>query len=313
MVIKNGRIIFQKGYGFANIEQKDSVSAQSNFRLASVTKEFTAMAILQLIEKGKLSLESKLPDVLKDFPAYAADIRIKDLMRHTSGLQDYENLMPADQSEQLHDADVLSLLKKADTLYFNPGEKYKYSNSAYALLSLVIEKISGLPFREYLKQNIFEPAGMTHTLAFENGVNQVPHRAMGYSINDKKQVELSDQSLTSAVLGDGGIYSNLQDMYQWDQVLYTDKLLGRKLLDQAFSHQKLNDGERIDYGFGWHLEQYREQDICYHTGSTKGFRNVIYRIPQQQFSVVILTNRNGFGTLSTMQLARRITDLFLFK
>jgi uncharacterized lipoprotein YddW (UPF0748 family)/CubicO group peptidase (beta-lactamase class C family) len=312
MVIKNGEIVFQKGYGFANLETKDSVTAQSNFRLASVTKAFTAMAILQLVEKGKLKLDSKLTDVLADFPAYGHNILISNLLSHTSGLQDYENLVPSEQTEQLKDNDVLGLLKTVDTLYFAPGSKYQYSNSAYAILSLIVEKLSGIPFRTYLQQNIFKVSAMDNTLAYEKGINEVPLRAFGYTVSNKK-VELSDQSQTSAVLGDGGVYSSLDDMYKWDQVLYTNKLLGKGLLDNAFTKQQLNNGSLIDYGFGWHLENYRDMEIKYHSGSTRGFRNIFYRIPEKQFSIVVLTNRNGFGSLSTMQLAHRLTDLFLFE
>jgi CubicO group peptidase (beta-lactamase class C family) len=154
---------------------------------------------------------------------------------------------------------------------------------------------------------------MQNSLAFEKDINQVPDRSFGYNLNKDGSVEFADQSLTSAVLGDGGIYSNLQDMYLWDQVLYSDKLLGKELLQKAMSRQQLNNGEWIDYGFGWHLESYRGMDIVYHTGSTRGFRNVLYRIPQRNFSVVVLTNRDGFGTLNSIELGRRITDLFLLE
>ncbi len=311
MVVQKGQVILQKGYGLANLETAEPVTEKTNFRLASVSKQFTAMCILQLIEAEKLALDTKLTDIFSDFPDYGRSISIKDLLQHTSGLQDYEKLAAEDQSRQVKDADVLALMKSADSAYFNSGEKYKYSNSAYAVLTQILEKISGESYSEYIRQNIFLLVGMGNSLAFEEGINQVTNRAFGYTIKEDGTIEFTDQSRFSAVLGDGGIYSNLNDLYLWDQVLYTSTLLTKDLLEQSFERQRNNAGEIFDYGFGWRLEIYNEMEVKYHTGSSRGFRTILYRIPERQFTVVILTNRDAHGRLTTLELAHQISDIFL--
>jgi CubicO group peptidase (beta-lactamase class C family) len=308
LIIKNGEKILEKSYGLADIENNIKVTPKTNFRLASVTKQFTAMCILLLIEKGDLTLQTSLTDIFKDFPEYGKAITIKHLLQHTSGLIDYENLIPDTATIQVLDKDVFDMMKQQDSTYFEPGSQYKYSNSAYAVLAMIIEKVSGLTFAQYLQQNIFKPVGMDNTVALEEGISTVKNRAMGYAVDNDKFV-FKDQSLTSAVLGDGGIYSSITDLFKWDQVLYTDKLISTKTLNQAFSKGQLKNGENIDYGFGWHLMDYKGHSIVYHTGSTCGFRNVIFRIPKQKFTVIILTNRDE---PDIRNLAEKITDFYLF-
>lgn len=309
MVIKNGEIIFSKGYGIAVFEKMIPVTDYTNFRLASVTKQFTSMCILQLIEKGKLSFKTTLTEIFEGFPKYGGQITIKHLLQHTSGLVDYENLIPDTATIQVKDKDALEMMMNIDSVYFQPGEKYQYSNTGYALLSLTVAKISGLRFRDYLRKNIFTPLGMLNTLAFENGINEVSNRAFGYTIH-ADSVEFTDQSITSAVLGDGGVYSSINDLYKWDKALYTEILVKKELLDIAFTRGKLNNGDELEYGFGWRLEKYRGYEIVYHTGSTRGFRNILYRIPEQNFSVIILTNRNSGEEFSTLEIAHKVVDLF---
>ncbi len=307
MVIKNGKVVFSKGYGLANVEENIPVTDSTNFRLASVTKQFTAMCILQLIEKGKLDFQTKLKSIFPNLPDFTNKITIKNLLQHTSGLLDYASLIPDTATVQVKDKDVLRMIMDTDSLYFQPGEQHKYSNTGYAILSLVVEKISGMPFREYLQKNIFRPLGMHNTLAYEKGINTIPNRAFGYTIK-KDTVIRTDQSITSAVLGDGGIYSNLKDLYKWDQALYTGKLISPELLQQAFTRGTLNNGRKFDYGYGWRIESYRDKYVVYHTGSTEGFRNIIYRVPSRKFSIIILTNRNAKNDFVTLNLAHRVID-----
>ncbi len=309
MIIDDGKIIFEKGYGIADFKSKIPVSEKTNFRLASVTKQFTAMAILQLIEKEKLKFDTNLKDIFPEFPDYGKSISIKDLLQHTSGLIDYESLIPDSAKVQVKDKDVLKMMTSIDSTYFKSGAKHQYSNSGYALLAMTVEKISGMPFRDYLKQNIFEPLGMDSTLAYENGINEVPNRAFGYTISDTGII-MTDQSITSAVLGDGGIYSNLNDLYKWDQAFYADKVIDKEYLDESYTRGSTNSGETFDYGFGWRLENYKGMEIKYHTGSTRGFRNIIYRIPEEEFSVIILTNRDSGSEFSTLDIAHKIIDLY---
>lgn len=311
MIVKDGQPIVKKGYGIANLATHAPVTSQTGFRLASVTKQFTAMCILQQVEKGNLSLDTSLTDILPGFPDYGETITIRHILQHTSGLQDYEELMPEDFDHQITDNEVLQLMMDVDSAYFPAGEKYQYSNTGYAVLTQVLGKVTGQPFREYLQQHIFDPAGMTNTLAYVNGVNEVPHRAYGYTIEDDGSVRETDQSSTSAVLGDGGIYSNIEDFLKWDQVLYTDRLLSQPYMDLYFRENQTNDGEDIGYAFGWRREKYKDMGIVFHTGSSIGFRNIYYRVPSRNFSVVLFTNRDEGGEFTTLETAHRIVDIYL--
>ena len=306
-VIKDGRVIYSRAYGLADVENEVPASTATNYRLASVTKQFTATAILQLVGQGKLSLDSRLTDVLPGAPRYARDVRIRHLLNHTSGLVDYEEFVPDTQMVQVLDADVLKILSNIDSVYFPAGAKFRYSNSGFALLSLVVEKVSGQPFAVFLKKNIFEPLGMDHTVAFQNGLSTVDNRAFGHSRTDKGFVR-TDQSNTSAVLGDGGIYSSVEDLFKWDQDLSTNHLISASLRKQSFTPGVLNDGTQTKYGYGWYIEPYKNLASVYHTGSTRGFRNAIFRLPDQHLTVVVLTNRNEGEPI---ELARKIADLVL--
>ena len=182
MIIQSGEVILQKGYGIADFEKNIAVTSKSNFRLASVTKQFTAMSILQLIERGELTLQTSLTDIFPDFPAYGTAITIEHLLQHTSGIYDYESMIPEMQTQQVKDNDVLDYMLTTNKTYFPVGEGFQYSNTAFALLTQIIEKKTGTPFRDYVKDNIFDPLNMDTTLAFENGINEVPNRAYGYTV-----------------------------------------------------------------------------------------------------------------------------------
>lgn len=309
MVIKNGEKVFQKGYGLANIELNLPVNESTNFRLASVTKQFTAMSILLLIKEEKLDLNTMLDEIFPGYPEYGAKINIKHLLQHTSGLIDYEEMIHDSVTIQLKDKDVLDLMMQTDSTYFEPGSQYRYSNTGYALLALTVEKFSGKPFRDFLYENIFNPLIMENTIAFENNVNEVKNRAYGYTITEAG-IDLTDQSITSAVLGDGGVYSSLNDLYKWDQALYTDKLIDENYLIESWTPGITSGGNEFLYGYGWHLEKRYNSEVVYHTGSTRGFRNIIYRIPAKHFTIVILTNRNSGPESSTLVMAHQIADIY---
>ena len=199
------------------------LTAQTNFRLASCTKQFTATAVMLLVHDGKLHYEDRLTDVFPDFPAYGKSITIRNLLNHTSGLLDYEDLMakpapgtPPEQIPQIKDAGVLALLKQQTTTKFPPGTHWDYSNSGYAVLAMVVEKVSGQSFGDFLHDRIFAPLDMKQTVAYEKGKNTVISRAFGHTHEGGAWHE-QDQSPTSAVLGDGGVYSSLGDLAKWDR------------------------------------------------------------------------------------------------
>jgi CubicO group peptidase (beta-lactamase class C family) len=307
LVIQDGKSVVQRGYGLSDMELDIEAGPTTNYRLASVTKQFTASAILLLAEDGKLTLDDRLRRWLPSLPAADDAITLRHLLSHTSGLIDYEDVMPDDTTEQLRDADVLRLLESQDRTYFKPGSGYRYSNSGYSLLALIVERASGKSFQDFLRERIFLPLGMHDTLAYVHGGPEVPHRAYGYSEIDGQWIR-TDQSTTSAVLGDGGIYSSIADLAKWDAALYDDRLLSDASRAAAFdSHvQVVGEPYQAGYGYGWRITG----DSLWHSGETIGFRNVIVRYPRQHLTVVLLSNRDDPEPYAT---AKAIAKLYLPK
>ena len=280
LVVKDGETRLARSYGYADLEARVRATPRTNYRLASVTKQFTAGAILLLAQDGALSIDDPVARWLPSLPQ--KDVTLRQLLSHTGGLIDYEDVMPPDTAVPLRDADVLRLLENQDRTYFAAGTSYRYSNSGYALLALVVGKASGMDFARFLQQRVFAPLGMTRTVAFEDGVSTVPDRAFGYSDIDGRW-QRTDQSLTSSVLGDGGVYSSIEDLAKWDAAL------DREPFRQAFVAQTTTDEPDVaHYGFGWRLNG----DTQWHSGETIGFRNAIVRWPSQRLTVVVLTNRD---------------------
>jgi CubicO group peptidase (beta-lactamase class C family) len=287
LVLRDGVPVVRRGYGFANREDHIRATPATNYRLASVTKQFTAAAILLLVEEGRLGLDDRVREWLPSLPAGDDAITIRHLLTHTGGLIDYEDIMPAALATQLRDADVLHLLEAEPRLYFAPGSDYRYSNGGYALLALIVERASGRSFPSFLHERIFAPLGMDATLARTDEGPPVPNRAYGYSEIDGRWMR-TDQSPTSAVLGDGGIYSSIDDLAKWDAALYDDRLLGDASRRLAFTPWAATDDPDVQYGFGWRITS----ETLWHSGESIGFRNVIVRWPGSRLTVILLSNRN---------------------
>ena len=317
LVRTNGQTVFERGYGVRELRSKAKIDAHTNFRLASFTKQFTAMAIMLLVHDGKLHYEETLTELFRDFPAYGRTITVRNLLNHTSGLPDYEDLMDAVEKakgplwspeKQIQDDEVLELLKKEKSGKFAPGTGWAYSNSGYVVLGLIVAKGSGKPYGTFLQERIFAPLHMDHTIVYQKGKNEVANRAFGHS-KEAGALKETDQSSTSATLGDGGIYSNLEDLAKWDEALRNHTLLSEKEFQPALAPVKLNDGSEphwplepnddnlhpgkpVSYGFGWFLDSYQRRQRMWHTGSTMGFRTVIERFPEGHgVTVIILCNR----------------------
>jgi len=289
LVLKDGKPLLRKGYGLADLEQHAKVTPDTDFRLASVSKQFTAAAILLLAEDGKLTLDDSIRHWLPSLPASTDKVTLRQLLSHTGGLIDYEDLIPPEQTTQLDDQDVLRMLSATSRSYFAPGSAYRYSNTGYVLLGLVVEKASGKTLQDFLAQRIFKPLHMDHTLLYVHDDKQVPNRAYGYSWAKGRWLR-TDQSLTSATRGDGGIYSNIDDLAKWDAALYDDRLLGDASRKAAFSPHAKVTGEPYEasYGYGWRITG----ETLWHSGESIGFRNVIVRWPKQHLTVILLSNRN---------------------
>jgi CubicO group peptidase (beta-lactamase class C family) len=287
LVVHDGEPVVRRSYGMSNLEERVAARPATNYRLASVTKQFTAAAILLLAEDGKLELNDSIRKWLPTLPQMTDGITIRQVLSHQSGLMDYENFIPEGFTGQLHDADVLRILESQDQTYFAPGTSYRYSNSGYALLALIVTRASGKDFAAFLRERIFMPLGMDGTVAYEEGVSTVAHRAFGYSELNGSWTR-TDQSQTSAVLGDGGIYSSIDDLARWDAALYNDRLLGKESRELAFTPVTPTDDPAVEYGMGWRISG----ETLWHSGETIGFRNVIVRYPQRRLTVIVLTNRD---------------------
>ena len=337
LVKRNGHIVFERGYGVRDLRTQTPNDDRTNFRLASCTKQFTSTAIMLLVHDGKLRYDTRLTDVFPDFPAYGQRITIRNLLNHTSGLPDYEDLMDKaahggpplwTETHQIQDAEVLKLLEGETHGKFAPGTQWSYSNSGYVVLGLIVAKVSGESFPDFLRDRILRPLKMDHTIAYVNGKNEVPNRAYGNSKTKTGDAfERTDQSSTSATLGDGGVYSNLEDLARWDDALAHHTLLNAEEMQAALMPFKLLDGslprwsgdpgdadpqagKPVDYGFGWYLDPYRGHRRMWHYGDTVGFKSAIERFPDDQLTVIVLANR---ADLDAPALALKIADLFLDK
>lgn len=330
LVVRNGRVAFRRGYGVTDLRTLHKIDAHTNFRLASFTKQFTAACIMLLARDGKLHYDDHLTDFFPEFPAYGKSINVRNLLNHTSGLPDYGELLmkqypntPPEKVPQILDAGVLKLLEQQTSGEFPPGTKWEYSNSGYAVLAMIVEKVSGRPFGEFLQERIFAPLKMTNTVAYEKGKNEVPHRAYGHTkIEDKGSAarnasgwQETDQSPTSAVLGDGGIYSSLDDLAKWDRALREHTLLSAAEMQPALTPvqpsdgpAKIEDGTPVNYGFGWFLDPYRGHKRMSHDGGTIGFRTTIQRFTDDGLTVIVLANRTD---INPEELALKVADLYL--
>lgn len=333
LIRQNGRTVFEHGYGVRDLRTRSEIDACTNFRLASFTKQFTAMAIMLLVHEGKIRYDETLTEIFPDFPAYGRATTVRNLLNHVSGLPDYEDLMEAKEKasgsiwspeKQIQDNEVLELLKKEKSGKFAPGSSWSYSNSGYVVLGLVVAKASGKSYGDFLRERIFVPLGMNHTVVFQKGKNEVVNRAFGHS-KENDAFRETDQSSTSATLGDGGIYSNLEDLAKWDDALRNHTLLSGREMQPALTPVKLNDGSEphwpkeanddnlhpgkpVSYGFGWFLDPYEGLQRTWHTGSTMGFRTVIERFLGQNLTIVILSNRTD---LDPEKLSLQAADILL--
>jgi CubicO group peptidase (beta-lactamase class C family) len=333
LVRQDGKTVFERGYGVRDLRSRERIDPDTGFRLASVTKQFTAMAVMLLVRDGKLRYEDALTDLFPAFPAYGRGITIRHLLTHTSGLPDYEDLMAAAEKDrapiwtadrQIHDDEVLALLRGEKKGRFAPGTNWAYSNSGYVVLGLVVARASGKPFGDFLRDRIFKPLAMGRTLVYERGRSEVERRALGHA-KDGAGFREADQSPTSATLGDGGVYSNVEDLAKWDEALRVSRLLSPGAMKPALTPVRLADGSEprwpsepggdnldpgrpVSYGFGWFLDPWHGRPRMWHHGSTVGFRTVIERFPDDGLTVVILGNRED---LDPRPLALEVAGVYL--
>ncbi|QHT65713.1 beta-lactamase family protein [Rhodocytophaga rosea] len=291
LVWEKGKIRYQQGIGLENLDTKKAITPTTTFRMASVSKQFTAMAILILEKQNKLKLEDKLSRYFPQLkPEIGDKIILKHLLTHTSGIPDYESLMDQSWNRQILDEDIPLLLASQPKGYFTPGSQFRYSNTGFCLLALVVKQVSGKPYAQFLKQYIFEPLEMNHTFIYENK-HPVPGRGMGYARTEPGQIIPSDQSLTSATKGDGCVYTCIADYLKWYQACRTNTLadLLGKLSEIGYLFPK---GSGEGYGLGWFFKK-KKQGGNYeltHSGSTCGFSHVVVQVPDEDLLIVYFSN-----------------------
>jgi D-alanyl-D-alanine carboxypeptidase len=307
MVIKNGTQAKTKGYGVANLEWNVPVAQDTVFEIGSVTKQFTAACILLLVEDGKLTVDDKISQHLKNTPAAWSNITVRHLLTHTSGIKSYTGLDGYEFTRHLTQEEFI---KKIGThpLAFQPGDSWSYCNTGYNLLGFIIENVSGKKYWDFIHERIFQPLGMTSTGSRTPGVI-VLHRAAGYELKDHKSIN-RDYDLTD-VFSAGAIVSTVVDLAKWDAALNGEKLLKESSKQLWWTSTKLNDGKIKNYGFGWYLDPLDGHKNIAHGGATSGFSATIQRFPDDKLSIIILTNadENGLAT----SIAKKVAKLYLKK
>ncbi|WP_179351836.1 serine hydrolase [Winogradskyella vidalii] len=310
LVYNDGAIVYQSSNGLRSIDPIDSLSLNSQFRLASVSKQFTGMAIMKLKEAGKLEYDQKVNTILTDFPY--DHITIRQLLHHTSGLTDYErliaeNFVKEDSTKKyiLGNNEILTEFYRVNPeLDFQPGEKWEYSNTGYLVLASVVEKISGQHFKVFLKEQITDPVGMTNTTLYSYQIeadSAMPNRVFGYQLAlNQNDLVSNDYNIVNDVRGDGGIYSTIEDLYKWNMALANHTIISKAYLDDAWTPGVLNNGDLTNYGFGWFLEQDPSKPkTVFHSGGWVGFVTFLYNELDTKSGFIILTNNttNDFGTI----------------
>ncbi|MBN8940867.1 MAG: beta-lactamase family protein [Rhizobiales bacterium] len=314
LVIDHDEIVYQQCYGFADIEAQRPITPDTSFYLASMSKQFTAMAVMMLAEEGRLGYEDRLPAYFPQLPAWSADVSVRHLLHHISGLPHYMEFFSSHDGipewtrdvDGVSNADVLERTAGLAGLQFPAGTQYFYSGVGYTLLALIVTAVSGQSFADFLKVRIFDPLGMKHTVVYDEARPARHKLAHGYW-EDAGQFRRWDYPLLTA--GDGGLFSTLDDLFLWDQALNGESLVPRAALEQAYTSGKTNDGTSVGYGFGWITDVFpycnaaeREQLLALggpnlrhavHGGSCVAYFNYVMRLLDSRRTIIVLTNHLG--------------------
>ncbi len=287
LVARSGTILYRKAFGKANFQTGSDFTLETPSNIGSVTKQFTAISIMILGERKKLSYDDPVSKYISEFSrsAHFSTITLRHLLTHTSGMPDYGDLGIDDSV--LDQRGLIAALLNKEGSFAAPGLKYRYSNPGYALLAIVVERVSGKHFGEFLKQEIFQPVGMSSTFLYDTPKRKTPQVALGYD-----QFGGIDDGGPTAIPGDGGIYSTVDDLFKWDQALYTDRLVHQSTLSEAFTPGRVQEGTS-GYGFGWNVEEVGGSKYLWHTGSSAGFRAFIGRRLADRLTIIMLTNKGN--------------------
>lgn len=319
LIAEQGNVIYKASFGYANEETKEKLNENSIFELASVSKQFTAMAIVMLHEKGKLNYDDAMSEYLPELAVYK-NITIRNLLTHTSGIADYMEVMDTifDKSKIATNDDIISIFAKYQPpVLFEPNTNWEYSNTAYALLASIIEKVSGMSYGEFLKQNIFKPLHMENTFVYRRryAPEKIDNYAYGYIYSDSLKKYVLPDSLEEmniviwldGIVGDGTVNSTVMDLLKWDRALYTDQLVSEKSRQVIFTSSKMNDSSLTEYGFGWFIEDNGVYGaVASHTGGWPGYTTLIDRHIQNDKTIIILLNHESERTYLPQTELRRL-------
>jgi CubicO group peptidase (beta-lactamase class C family) len=309
-VYRDGKIIYVKGYGLANIEENVPITAQSVFDIGSTSKQFTAASILLLEKQGKLSVNDDVRKYIPELPSYGQKITILQLLNHTSGLRDYLALMELagiNTDSVTTDADALALIIRQKALNFAPGNEWLYSNTGFFLLSVIVQRVSGKTLPEFATENIFAPLEMTHTKYRDSHAALIANRALAYEERENKDGYRLDVSYFEQT-GDGAVHTSVEDLLKWDDNFYSPRVGGKEFLGEIQERGKLNNGKVLDYAKGLRLQDYRGLRTVSHGGAWGGYRAELLRFPEQHFSVACLCN---VGNAGPTRRAHQVADIYL--
>jgi CubicO group peptidase (beta-lactamase class C family) len=312
MVIRDGKVVFNQGYGLANLKTEEPFSSETISMIGSMSKQFTAMGIVILAEEGKLNYEDPLSRFFPEFPAYAQKIHIRHLLHHTSGVPNYEGLMISEmkintdtgrnRDGEASLTEVLKVFASEPKPRFAAGEKWEYSNGGYFLLSQIIERISGKSYPDFMQVRIFDPLGMTNTFVVDKErLKRSSKRAIGYERKWHGRAVSEAIPMLKYYAGCGSIFSTLEDLQKWDAALYDERLASASAIKAALTPGKLNDGTTLHYGFGWELFESKGISFALHAGGWRGFKSFIVRAPAQRFTMICLANHAEFDIRSATQ------------
>jgi CubicO group peptidase (beta-lactamase class C family) len=318
LIADKGKIIFEKSYGLANEKTEQKINNHTIFELASVSKQFTAMGIVLLEKQGKLNYDDKISKYIPEL-AFYGNISIRNLLNHTGGLPDYIEFFEQkwDKTKIATNQDIVNVFAKyRPKVIFQPGEKYEYSDTGYTLLALIIEKVSGRTFGQFLSKNIFQPLKMKNTFIYRSRFEpkKIDNYALGY-VTDSSGHKVLPNSFgkefytyyLDAIVGDGTVNSTTEDLLIWDRALYTNKLVDSKDKELIFNSVKTKDGKETNYGFGWFIGDSKKYGkIVYHSGGWPGYSNYIERHLDNDKTIIILQNHSNAKINSFLQKARTI-------
>jgi len=309
-VMKDGRIIYKRGYGMADLDHDVVITPSSVFHVASMSKQFTAASILLLAQEGKLALDDEVRKYIPELPDFGERITIRHLIHHTSGLRDQWDLLGLAgwrySLDLITDEDILSVMARQKDLNYRPGDRHLYCNTGYTLLAQIVKRVSGQSFRAFTTARIFEPLGMKNTHFRDDHAEIVKGMAYGY-VPSADTFKLSITNFDT--VGATSLLTTVEDLVLWDENFYNPRVGGRQLINQMLERGKLNSGETIDYAFGLTHGKYKGLATVDHGGSDAGYRSDLLRFPDQHFSVACLCNLS----INPSQLTRQVADIYLAK